>query len=220
MFNGFRMWVFGETDDGGLPGIISGLLDSIGTIPTGIWSALQGIGRLAWDVFVSPMIRAINSVIESINNFFGLITGSGLAEFARTTFNLDIPEIRFAPLPLSPPAELTNVPPPPGGGARLATLPGGKLGGVFSGGALNVGEAGTETIMASQPFAVFTNQFRQAMDIFATTVDTLSTVLMSAPAMSNVDNSMTDNSIHVSTTGSRRSAAQEAAMLASLRQGL
>jgi hypothetical protein len=38
--------------------------------------------------------------------------------------------------------------------------------------------------------------------------------------MSNVDNSMTDNSIHVSTTGSRRSAAQEAAMLASLRQGL
>lgn len=208
MFNGFMQWIFGNTDDGGLPGIIEGLLANFRLIPTGIWTALQGIGRLMWDVFVKPFIEAINVVIRQINAFFGAFTTSGLAQFARDTLNFDIPEVVFNELSTSPPAALTNVPPPPGA----------RRGGIFDGGAVDVGESGRETMMSAKPFAVFSNQFIQAMDMFAGTVNTLSAVVM-RQAGGNVDNRSIDNSINMSFRGSDRSAGQQAAFMAGLRQG-
>lgn len=200
IFSGLQLWAMGQTEDGGLPGLIGRLIAPFSLIPTGIWMALKNIGAIAWSVMVVPFIEAVNEIIERINAFFQAVNSGGLATFAREVLNLQIPEITFQSISTAPPNWLNPAPLPvnSAGVSSGGSIGGAAKGGLFTGGAINVGERGHETMMSAEPFAVFSNQFVKAMETFSNAVMGGGFAQgFSVPSQAGVGTQNVDNSINI-----------------------
>lgn len=195
IFGPIRDFVYGNVEGGGLPQIIEDVSNHFKNIPIGIWNALRNIGLIAWNVLVVPFIEAINYVIEKINEFFLAVTSSTLADFARDTFNLSIPEVHFNEISPQAPGILLN---PSTGGLELE---GGKTGGLFSQGMMRV-HRGEEIISSSKPLAVFSDQFVKATELFSNAIASMTESPMSdTGGVTNINSRGDDNrSITVNAT--------------------
>lgn len=171
-----RDFLTGE-GEGTLGGILNIAVDFFATLPARIVGALQHLGLLMWASFAVPVINIINTVIgvvESgvrliqstaemlVNNVaaavgtaVALIPGGGgedagiaAAQNIRGGFGSIFTPVTFGRIPIEPPGFLT----------------GAKLGGLFSGGLLKVGERGQELVASAEKMAVFPNEFVRAVE--------------------------------------------------------
>lgn len=154
---------FVGTGEGSLFSILASAVSMFGLLPTQVTDSLRGFGLSIWNAFVLPVINALNTVIQNINTF--LEQNQGFGELIAAA--LGVGGLAFSALGQIP---LLPTTPPEG-------LVGAAKGGIFTGGAINVGERGRETMMSAAPFAVFSNQFVRAMD-------TLSNAILSGGMMS------------------------------------
>lgn len=148
IFGPVRAWVTGE-EGGGLPGIITSIVDSFATLPTKIGDVLKAIGGKVFDSLIPPIVQVFNSMIEIINKMLNDIEGVGWAVLSAITRQPMPAKHNFIGL-LSAPAN------------PFATAA--ATGGMFGPGLLRVGEMGEEFIAGAQRTAVFPNSFVQAMD--------------------------------------------------------
>ena len=208
IWGGIRDWIMGDTDNGGLPNLISEVGRLFGEIPVLLGRALQNIGIIMWNAMVVPIIEAINSAIGQINTFLANVVGNEQLQRIASLAGIDLPTFQIGTINNQPPAALTTpfeLPSNPNTGARR--------GGIFSGGAINVGESGREVMASAQPFAVFSNEFVRAIDTFADVVSTMS-VNQTRMATNNVVN---DNSVTINNNGTGGMNRVSAARIAMLR---
>jgi len=152
-----KEWILGTAEGGGLPSLLAEIGKAFDFVPDMIWSALQSIGLLLWNTLAVPFVEAINTIIDKINEFFGVINNSELVNFARTQLGIQIPEVSFERIDTAAPASLTNPPPPPA-----------RKGGLFGGGAVRTHRE--EVMMGAEPFAVFSQQFVKAMSVLSNAI--------------------------------------------------
>ena len=172
IFGNIIDWVFGGGDDegrSGLPGLIDRIVSFFRDIPTRIVDALQGIASLFWNLFVPPMVRTINALIDIINSFFQnpfvqtaldaiASIGAGLAGVA--TPGAPTIRIEHIQMPANPFARR-------GGGVGAfgtSSVPGAAHGGLFTRGLVRVGEDGEELVGAASKIGVLPNRLTQVFD--------------------------------------------------------
>lgn len=222
-------WVFGETEDGGLPAIIDGIIRSIGGLPLQIFEVLKFIGLVFFDVFIAPFVSVVDSFIETVNDFLNQILDSEFINFLRSnpvTSSLfgDFPSsARILPLSsvINRSLFLPVAPPEVGGGGRGSgggeSVAHGARGGLFSEGLLNVGEKGPEKVFSAEPMGVFSNNFIRAMESISDMVmgGGISSEMGIPAPQSVTNNSSTDNSVTVNApAGLKQSAADIANRIA------
>ncbi len=181
---------FVGTGEGSLFAILAKGVSLFGLLPTQIAESLRSFGLSVWNAFALPVINALNTVIQNINTF--LEQNQGFGELIAATLGvagLAFDAIGTIPLlPTTPPSFLT----------------GAAKGGIFSGGAINVGEQGRETMMSAQPFAVFSNQFVRAMDVLSNAILSGSMFATQMPLMANAGGSSVTNNSSITVNANMR----------------
>lgn len=196
--------------EGTLQGIIDTAVQFFADFPNRVVTALQGFGLFLWASFAVPVINVINSVIggieagihviqssaeQLVNNIAATIgtaqavltgneqAGIETAQNFKAGFGNAFTPVTFGRIPIEPPSFLT----------------GAKLGGLFSGGLLKVGERGEELIGSASKLAVFPNEFVRAVEGLTQMLS--GPVPVPIPATSNVVTNNNQRSINATFNG-------------------
>lgn len=177
--------------EGTLSGIIDAGVQWFTDLPGRILSALQGVGLIVWNSVAVPIISAVNSLIDIVEQAIGNLARS-IAQFIinnvegpASSLGITLPQalldfraalmstvVRIPHISIEAPAFLTAV-------------PGAAMGGMFSEGLTRVGERGQELVASgSSKMGVFPNSFVTALDRLT---ETLIAQPIGLPLGGNVD---------------------------------
>lgn len=209
VFAGAQEWILGQSEGGGLPALVSGIVDSFSGLPSALFDVLQFIGLVLFDVFVAPMVAVIDQFIATTNNFLNSILESEFINFLRSN-PVTSPLFQDFPSTVTIAALSTVVNRSIFMPVKSPEIQGAKTGGLFTGGLLDVHK--DERIFSAEPMGVMNAQFVRAMDSLGELMQGSQGFGMGINSPQSVSNtSSVDNSVTVnSNTGFRQSAAEVA----------
>lgn len=193
LFAPIQEWVLGQTEDGGLPAIISNIVDTFSGLPRSIFNALANIAAVLWSVMIQPLQGIINTAVDIFNGFISAITDNQLVNWLRTKF----PEV-FGDIPQGIQLEAPQIPVPNFTPVYPGDATSQKTGGVTQGpGMVRFHEGEMGMLMKGASMATFNSQFVDAMNALS------DNILMSSggfgmpiPSPANISNTTSnDNSI-------------------------
>ena len=141
----------GESDGGSI-GAWSAVLDSAYqasvTFAAKVPTAFATIAGRVWDVFIDPMVKGFNTLIDAFNQF---LRNMSQAQNSAVNAGLLIPGVDIESIGFASGISISR----PDFSAASGNLPGAATGGTFGAGGLIVGERGPELIIPSERISIF-----------------------------------------------------------------